>query len=69
MRLYVVAVSAALALLIGMSRVYIGVHYPSDVLAGWTLGLGWALFCGLVERSLQRRGTIERGATDDAGSR
>ncbi len=69
LRLYVVAASAGLALLIGVSRVYIGVHYPSDVLAGWTLGLGWALFCGLVERALQRRGAIERGATDDAGSR
>jgi undecaprenyl-diphosphatase len=61
-----VAVSAALALLIGMSRVYIGVHYPSDVLAGWTLGLGWALSCGLVERALQRRGAVERGGLGDA---
>jgi undecaprenyl-diphosphatase len=66
LRVYVVAVSAALALAIGLSRVYIGVHYPSDVLAGWTLGLGWALFCGLVERALQRRGAVERGGLDDA---
>jgi undecaprenyl-diphosphatase len=66
LRVYVVAASALLALMIGVSRVYIGVHYPSDVLAGWTLGLGWALFCGLLERALQRRGTVERGAPDDA---
>jgi undecaprenyl-diphosphatase len=68
LRVYVVAVSAALPFMIGASRVYIGVHYPSDVVAGWTLGLGWALFCGLLERALRRRGTIERVAGDDAGS-
>ena len=66
LRIYVVAASAVLALLVGVSRVYIGVHYPSDVLGGWTLGLGWALFCGLFERLLQRRGTLEQGGGDDA---
>lgn len=65
LRVYVMATSALLALLIGVSRVYIGVHYPSDVLAGWTLGFGWALFCGILGRALEQRGTIER-ATDDA---
>jgi undecaprenyl-diphosphatase len=44
----VVAVSALLAFLIGFSRVYLGVHYPSDVLAGWTIGAAWALACSLA---------------------
>jgi undecaprenyl-diphosphatase len=32
------------------------VHYPTDVLAGWTLGLTWALICGTVVRQLGKRG-------------
>jgi undecaprenyl-diphosphatase len=61
LRVYVVGGAALLAVLIGSSRVYLGVHYPTDVLAGWTVGLAWALLCGLVERALQRRGSVEEG--------
>jgi undecaprenyl-diphosphatase len=45
--------------LIGCTRVYIGAHYPSDVIAGWTIGLAWALLCSSVERGLHRRGVVE----------
>lgn len=38
-------VAAAIILLIGASRVWLGVHWPSDVLAGWIEGIGWLLLC------------------------
>lgn len=45
--------------LIGVTRVYLGVHWPSDVLAGWTAGAVWALLCWLFARWLQSRHALE----------
>lgn len=47
MRRLTLAVAALLVFLIGASRVYLGVHHPSDVLAGFAVGLAWATFCAL----------------------
>ncbi len=41
--------------LVGCSRVCLGVHYPSDVLAGWTAGLVWAAICWLIARKFRVR--------------
>ncbi len=49
-RIYVLCVAILLTLLVGVSRVYLGVHWPSDVLAGWCAGFAWATLCWLVER-------------------
>lgn len=50
---YIFAVAVLLTLLIGVTRIYLGVHYPTDVLAGWALGAAWALLCWLVARWLR----------------
>lgn len=60
LKFYFLALAVLVTGLVGVSRVYMGVHYPSDVLAGWTAGLVWAVLCWLVERWLQRRGQVEQ---------
>ncbi len=44
----IVCLCVVMTFLIGVSRVYLGVHYPSDILAGYFAGLGWLMFCILV---------------------
>lgn len=48
LRGYVLGAAILLTLIIGASRVYLGVHWPTDVLAGWCLGAAWALGCWIV---------------------
>ncbi|MWV27129.1 phosphatase PAP2 family protein [Aurantiacibacter rhizosphaerae] len=59
-QVYLIAVALTLTLIVGSTRVYLGVHWPSDVLAGWAVGAIWAAGCSLIARELQRRGAIER---------
>lgn len=58
MKAFVLAVAVSLAVIVGVSRVYLGVHWPSDVLAGWTVGAAWALLWWLVARALEYRGKL-----------
>ena len=57
---YCIAMAMFVTFLVGGSRVVLGVHYPTDVLAGWLIGMSWALFCWIVERLLERRSGLRR---------
>jgi undecaprenyl-diphosphatase len=59
LKVYSGVVAATLTVLVGLSRVYLGVHWPTDVLAGWCIGAAWAMLCWLVAGWLQRRGAVE----------
>ncbi|RWA60702.1 phosphatase PAP2 family protein [Mesorhizobium sp.] len=54
-KIFVLGLAVLTTVLVGASRVYLGVHWPSDVLAGWCAGFAWAMLCWLAARLLQRR--------------
>jgi len=59
-KVYLVSVALFLTFIIGLSRVYLGVHYPTDVMGGWTAGTCWAVFCWLAAYRLEKRGAVEK---------
>lgn len=60
LKAYLLGLAVILMLLVGASRVYLGVHWPTDVLAGWCAGAAWAMICLAVMLWLQRHGRVEK---------
>lgn len=52
LRIFFVSAAVLLTLIVGISRLYLGVHYPTDVAAGWALGAAWAILCWVAYRVL-----------------
>jgi undecaprenyl-diphosphatase len=65
-KFYCMTIAMLATALVGVSRLYLGVHYPTDVLAGWLIGLSWALLCWMVERSLERQKGLKRERAEAA---
>lgn len=59
LKVFVMGTAIAIVLIVGLSRVYLGVHWPTDVLAGWSIGFAWATLWWLLAAVLQRRGRID----------
>lgn len=55
LRIFVMSAAIALALVVGVTRIYLGVHWTTDVLAGWSVGAAWGMACWLAGRWLKQR--------------
>ncbi|MBN9346755.1 MAG: phosphatase PAP2 family protein [Devosia sp.] len=67
MKVFYLLAAIFLTGIVGLSRLYLGVHYPTDVAAGWALGGAWAILCALATAPERRDSPIERDKAEHPG--
>lgn len=65
LKAYVLGISLTFALLVGLTRVYLGAHWASDVLAGWSVGAAWAMALWLIAYAVERRQRLHHARLRD----
>ena len=65
-QVFPIAAAVGITFCVGFSRIVLGVHYPTDVIAGWSAGAAWAAFAWLVADRLARKGAVEGRQPDPA---
>src|SRR3546814_14098899 len=68
LKLYLLSLAVLVTLAVGASRVYLGVHWPSDVIAGWSAGAAWAVLWWCIAIRMQRKGAVEKGHEESTTS-
>lgn len=64
-RTYIISIAIFTAMLIGLTRIMLGVHYPTDVLVGWIVGFFWATLCWFFMMVLQEQHVVEEANDEE----
>ena len=65
LKAYIIGAGVLIAVLVGLTRVYLGAHWATDVFAGWSVGAAWAMALWLVSYAVERRQIVHHATLID----